>query len=102
MDPADITSASGQVERHTYDYVRHGTTCPNLDPADLFAALEVASGSVIGKSAYGGKVIAKCQPKHRHQEFLKFLKLLIGAGNSLHLIIDFFSHTCFGLDLKFV
>lgn len=64
----------GQVERHTHDYVRHGTTC-------LFAALEIASG----------KVIAKCQPKHRHQEFLKFLKLIDKQTPNeldLHLIVD--------------
>ena len=64
----------GQVERHTHDYVRHGITC-------LFAALEIASG----------KVIAKCQPKHRHQEFLKFLKLIDKQTPhelDLHLIVD--------------
>lgn len=64
----------GQVERHTHDYVRNGTTC-------LFAALEIASG----------KVIAECHPKHRHQEFLKFLKLIdkeTPFEKDLHLIID--------------
>jgi transposase len=45
-----------QVERGTHDYVRHGTT-------SLFAALNVATGQVIGK----------CHTRHRHQEFMKFL-----------------------------
>jgi transposase len=45
----------GQVERRTHDYVRHGTT-------PLFAALNVATGEVIGR----------CHLRHRHQEFLKF------------------------------
>src|SRR4051795_12846322 len=46
----------GQAERHTHDYVRHGTT-------SLFAALNVATGEVIGK----------CHRRHRHQEFIRFL-----------------------------
>jgi transposase len=67
----------GQVERHTHDYVRHGTTC-------LFAALEIASG----------KVIADYHSRHRHQEFLKFLKLInkqTSPEKDLHLIIDNYS-----------
>ena len=40
----------GQVERHTHDYKRHGTT-------SLFAALDVKGGTIIGK----------CQPRHRAQ-----------------------------------
>jgi transposase len=47
----------GVPERQTHDYIRHGTT-------SLFAALEVATGKVIGK----------CQRRHRSQEFLKFLE----------------------------
>jgi transposase len=47
----------GQAERGTHDYVRNGTT-------SLFAALNVATGRVIGK----------CYKRHRSQEFLKFLK----------------------------
>jgi len=47
----------GVAERQTHDYVRHGTT-------SLFAALEVATGQVIGR----------CQRRHRSQEFLKFLE----------------------------
>src|SRR5207247_7643247 len=46
----------GQAERRTHDYKRHGTTC-------LFAALDIATGSVIGK----------CWPRHRAIEFRKFL-----------------------------
>lgn len=70
--PLDI----GRPECQTHDYIRHGTT-------SLFAALEVASGKVTGK----------CYPKHRHQEFLKFLKLIDktyphNPGESLHLIVD--------------
>ena len=60
--------------RRTHDYVRNGTT-------SLFAALEVASGSVI----------AQPYRQHRHQEFLRFLKLIDGAvpkDLDLHLILD--------------
>ena len=46
-------------ERRTHDYVRHGTT-------SLFAAYDLASGSVI----------AQHYRRHRHQEFLRFLKLI--------------------------
>jgi transposase len=62
-----------QVERRTHDYVRHGVTT-------LFAALDVASGEVTGK----------CYPKHRAQEFLGFLKLLVRVypQKHLHLIVD--------------
>src|SRR5512135_1862854 len=52
----------GIPERQTHDYVRHGTTT-------LFAALEVATG----------KVTDACHPRHRHQEFLAFLKQLARA-----------------------
>jgi len=52
----------GVAERQTHDYVRHGTT-------SLFAALEVATGKVIGK----------CQRRHRSQEFLKFLNRWIAS-----------------------
>ncbi len=44
-------------ERRTHDYKRNGTTT-------LFAALEVATG----------RVTDACYPRHRHEEFLKFLK----------------------------
>jgi len=64
----------GYVEGVTHDYKRHGTTT-------LFAALDVASGTVI----------AQCKPRHRHQEFLAFLRHLdrnIPADLNVHLIID--------------
>ena len=66
----------GQVERHTHDYVRHGTT-------SLFAALDTASG----------EVIAKCHRQHRHQEFLKFMQLVDsslpeGRKQEVHLVMD--------------
>ncbi len=66
----------GQAERGTHDYVRHGTT-------SLFAALNVATGEVIGK----------CHRRHRHQEFVKFLDhvdatLTKEPGVSIHLILD--------------
>jgi transposase len=63
----------GQIERHTHDYKRNGTTT-------LFAALNVATGEVIGE----------CHTKHRHQEFLKFLKQVDKEipEKELHLILD--------------
>lgn len=47
----------GYVEGVTHDYVRHGTTT-------LFAALDIVEG----------KVLTRCTPRHRHQEFLAFLR----------------------------
>jgi len=64
----------GLPERQTHDYERHGTTT-------LFAALDVAVGKVIGQ----------CQPRHRHQEFLRFLSKIDDAttpGMPVHLILD--------------
>jgi transposase len=63
----------GHDEQRTHDYVRHGTTT-------LFAALEVATGKVTGQ----------CKNRHRHQEFLAFLKHLARAypGRELHLVMD--------------
>jgi transposase len=63
----------GLPERRTHDYVRHGTTT-------LFAALEVATGKVTGI----------CQDRHRHQEFLRFLKHVARAypDQELHLVMD--------------
>lgn len=66
----------GRPERQTHDYIRHGTT-------SLFAALEVATGKVVGQ----------CHKKHRHQEFIKFLQHLDNhyphnEGETLHLIVD--------------
>ncbi len=65
----------GQAERRTHDYVRHGTT-------SLFAALNVATGKVIGK----------CHRRHRHQEFLRFMEHVDAqpreANTEVHLILD--------------
>lgn len=66
----------GKAERPTHDYVRNGTT-------SLFAALNVATGEVIGK----------CLRRHWHQEFLKFLneldsKLVRQPGVEIHLVLD--------------
>jgi transposase len=64
----------GQAERRTHDYVRHGTT-------SLFAALDVATGRVIGE----------CHRRHRSREFLRFLETIdhaVPAGLDVHLILD--------------
>jgi transposase len=64
----------GQVERQTHDYVRHGTT-------SLFAALNVATGQVIGQ----------CHRQHRHQEFLRFLNKIdaeVSSSMEVHLVMD--------------
>src|SRR5271154_2051180 len=64
----------GLPERQTHDYERHGTTT-------LFAALNVLEGTVIGE----------CQPRHRHQEFLRFLASIdqsIDFGLDIHLVLD--------------
>lgn len=64
----------GQAERGTHDYPRHGTT-------SLFAALDIATGSVIGK----------CWPHHRAVEFGKFLAAIdraVPADLAVHLVLD--------------
>jgi transposase len=64
----------GRCGTMTHDYVRHGTTT-------LFAALNVLDGKVIGS----------CFERHRHEEFLKFLRQVdrdIPQGLDLHLIVD--------------
>ena len=64
----------GYPERRSHDYVRHGT-------ATLFAALSVVDG----------KVIASVKKRHRHQEFLQFLKQIdreTPKRLDLHLILD--------------
>ena len=58
----------------THDYKRHGTTT-------LFAALNVATGHVIHE----------CMPRHRHQEFLKFIKTVersVDPDLEIHVILD--------------
>jgi transposase len=64
----------GRCGTFTHDYKRHGTT-------SLFAALHVVEGRVIGE----------CYPRHRHQEFLQFLRRLDAEFPevlTLHLILD--------------
>jgi transposase len=64
----------GQPERQTHDYVRHGTT-------SLFAALDVATGTVIGE----------CHRRHRAIEFKKFLNTIdeaVPKSLDVHLIMD--------------
>src|SRR6476659_625057 len=63
----------GVPEKQTHDYVRNGTTT-------LFAALEVATG----------KITQTCPPRHRHQEFLTFLKQVARAYPrvKLHVVCD--------------
>ena len=64
----------GRAGTMTHDYKRHGTT-------SLFAALDVATGAVIGQ----------CMKRHRHQEFLRFLRTIdrqTPKKRDLHLILD--------------
>jgi transposase len=64
----------GRLETMTHDYKRNGTTT-------LFAALDVAEGRLIGE----------CMPRHRHQEFIKFLRRIdaeTAPELDLHLIVD--------------
>jgi transposase len=64
----------GRAGTMTHDYKRNGTTT-------LFAALNMLDGKVIGA----------CMPRHRHREFLRFLKLIdqkTSADLDLHLIVD--------------
>jgi putative transposase len=67
----------GYVEGFTHDYKRHGTTT-------LFAALDIQNGTVL----------ADCKPRHRHQEFLAFLRNIeanVPAQMDIHLIVDNYS-----------
>jgi transposase len=64
----------GQAARRTHDYKRHGTT-------SLFAALDVATGRVIGQ----------CYPRHRAAEFRRFLDQIeaqVPPGLDVHLVMD--------------
>lgn len=63
----------GLPEKATHDYIRHGTTT-------LFAALEVATG----------RVTDACYDRHRHEEFLDFLKRVARAypRRELHVVLD--------------
>jgi transposase len=64
----------GRCGTVTHDYKRHGTTT-------LFAAIELAEGQLIGT----------CMPRHRHQEWIQFLKLIdqeTPSERDLHLVVD--------------
>lgn len=64
----------GYVEGVTHDYVRHGTTT-------LFAALDIATG----------QVLTSCKNRHRHQEYLQFLKQVdadVPPDLEIHLVVD--------------
>ncbi len=64
----------GQAERRSHDYQRHGTT-------SLFAALDIATGNVVGK----------CFARHRSREFKKFLDHLdanLPAAGEVHIVLD--------------
>ena len=64
----------GYVEGYTHDYIRHGTTT-------LFAALDVKTGQVMGR----------CSKRHRHQEFLTFMRLIdreTPPELDIHIILD--------------
>lgn len=67
----------GQIERHTHDYVRHGTT-------SLYAAFDIASGRAIGQ----------CAQRHRAKEFLSFMNLIDRRmksrknNDNIHVILD--------------
>jgi transposase len=64
---------AGLAERRTHDYLRHGTT-------NLYAALEIASGQVVGQ----------CRARHRHQEFLVFVRRIVREfpAGELHIVLD--------------
>ena len=67
----------GRAATMTHDYKRHGTTT-------LFAALDVKSGLVIGE----------CQPRHRAEEFLRFLRRIdrvVKKELAVHLVLDNYS-----------
>ena len=70
----DLPMKKGRCGTMTHDYKRNGTTC-------LFAALNVAEGKVIGT----------CYPRHRNEEFLKFMRKVnreTPKELDLHLILD--------------
>jgi transposase len=69
-----LSMKKGRCGTMTHDYKRNGTTT-------LFAALNVMEGTVVGE----------CMPRHRHQEFLRFLRRLDGEFPpelDLHLVVD--------------
>ena len=76
----------GRAGTMTHDYKRHGTTT-------LFAALNVATGHVIHE----------CMPRHRHQEFLKFIKTVersVDPDLEIHVILDNYATIGIGEDRR--
>ena len=74
LDAVGIEGTSSYGVGISFDYHRHG-------PTTLFAALNVLTGSVIGQ----------CLPRHRHEEFLKFLRTNdreVSKDLAVHLILD--------------
>ena len=75
---ASLPMVKGRGETMTHDYKRHGTTT-------LFAALDVLTGMII----------SQCMPRHRHQEWLKFLKTIdreVPKDLQIHLILRQLRH----------
>src|SRR6476620_10092563 len=69
-----LPMVNGRAQTMTHDYKRHGTTT-------LFAALNVLTGQVIGS----------CLPRHRHEEFLKFIRTIdreVPKALAVHMILD--------------
>ena len=76
---ASLPVARGRGETMTHDYKRHLTTT-------LFAALDVLTGMAVGQ----------CLPRHRHQEFVKFLRTIdrqVPNELTIHLILDNYATT---------
>src|ERR1700730_7353149 len=74
---ASLPIKKGRAGTMTHDYKRNATTT-------LFAALDALTGGVIGQ----------CLPRHRHIEFLKFLRTIdreVPQGLEIHLILDNYS-----------
>src|SRR3984957_18336408 len=72
--PSRCCPCARDIERRTHDYTRHGTL-------SLFAALDAATGKVIGR----------CYPRHRGREFLSFLREIernVPPDLDVHLIMD--------------
>jgi transposase len=63
----------GRAERHGFEYYRHGTL-------SLYAALDVRTGKVVGKTA----------PRHTSAEFIDFLEVVAGAkwASEIHIVLD--------------
>jgi DDE superfamily endonuclease len=73
LDP-DLPMSPGRAERHGFEYYRHGTL-------SLYAALNVRTGKVHGKTA----------PRHTSEEFVGFLDQVVGlckAEQEIHVILD--------------